>query len=326
VPGLGTAVGLGTLLMLLVSAAIADRGGLLPLSVLGVSAAAIGLLYLAFPRGPQFALGISTGLAMYACIFVVISRAAFPHAPGWVLPVAHAMPILSFVAVCLARRAALRRFAQQGERGADLARMPHSARWLLVTAVVGLVSLSAPVNRLAPDGQGVALVGAMTVIALVSAWAAGDVIRLLVDVAVIFQAVTRRLGHLVVPMAAYSSLWALLVVVFGCLYRIADHLSKDPLFHGPNGPIRLDFADALHFSVVTLATVGYGDINPNDVGIRILASVQMLLAQLLLLFGFVEIMRGVRGGLEDTLQEPPGTPEDAPPRRAPGHRPVAAGE
>lgn len=336
VPGLGTALGLGTLLMLLVSAAIADRGGLLPLSVLGVSAAAIGLLYLAFPRGPQFALGVSTGLAMYACTFIVLSRAAFPGVPDWALPVAHALPILTFVAVCLARRASLRRFAQQGERSADLTELPHSARWLLVTTVVGAVSLSAPINRLTPDGQALALLGAMAVIAAVSARAVGDVIRLLVDMAVIFQAVTRRLGHLIVPMAAYSSLWALLVVVFGCLYRIADHLSQDPLFHGPAGPIRLDFADALHFSVVTLATVGYGDINPNDVGIRVLASIQMLLAQLLLLFGFVEIMRGVQGGTEGIAsrhhaeapaEAPRGTDAAAAARPAPpGHRPAGAGE
>jgi hypothetical protein len=128
-------------------------------------------------------------------------------------------------------------------------------------------------------------------------------------------------------MAAYSSLWALLVVVFGCLYRIADHLSQHPLFHGPEGPLRLEFADALHFSVVTLATVGYGDINPSDVGIRVLASIQMLLSQLLLLFGFVEIMRGVQGGTEAIApRRPPETAAGAPPVHPHAHRPAGAGE
>ena len=146
----------------------------------------------------------------------------------------------------------------------------------------------------------------MAVIALVSAVAVGDVVRLLVDIAVIFRAVTRRLSRLAVPIAAYSSLWALLTVVFGCLYRIADGLSSAPLFHGAGGPIRIDFSDAMHFSVVTLSTVGYGDILPSDDGIRLLASIQMLAAQLLLLFGFIEIMRGSRAGMPD------GPPPDAP--------------
>ena len=131
-------------------------------------------------------------------------------------------------------------------------------------------------------------------------------VRLLVDIAVIFRDVTRRLSRLAVPIAAYSSLWALLTVVFGCLYRIADGLSSAPLFHGAGGPIRIDFSDAMHFSVVTLSTVGYGDILPSDDGIRLLASIQMLAAQLLLLFGFIEIMRGRRGRMPD------GPPPDAP--------------
>jgi len=42
---------------------------------------------------------------------------------------------------------------------------------------------------------------------------------------------------------------------------------------------------------VTLATVGYGDILPVDDGVRILAAIEMLVGQLLLLFGFSEIMR-----------------------------------
>jgi hypothetical protein len=37
--------------------------------------------------------------------------------------------------------------------------------------------------------------------------------------------------------------------------------------------------------------VGYGDIHPHDNGIRVLASLEVVAGQLLLLFGFAEIMR-----------------------------------
>jgi hypothetical protein len=43
-----------------------------------------------------------------------------------------------------------------------------------------------------------------------------------------------------------------------------------------------------------------------DDGIRVLASIQMLFAQLLLLFGFYEIMRGSRAGTPDAQVEGPG--------------------
>jgi hypothetical protein len=98
--------------------------------------------------------------------------------------------------------------------------------------------------------------------------------------------------------------WALLTVVFGCLYRVADGLSRKPLFIGPDGPIRVDFPAALHFSAVTLSTVGYGDIQPLDDGARLLAMVEALAGQLLLLFGFYEIMRGSQVGPPEA--EPPG--------------------
>nr|WP_232474936.1 potassium channel family protein [Roseomonas rubea] len=64
-----------------------------------------------------------------------------------------------------------------------------------------------------------------------------------------------------------------------------------PLFHGPQGPVPLPFPDALYFSLVTQATVGYGDVTPHDDGIRLLTSIQVVAGQVLLLFGFAEIMR-----------------------------------
>jgi hypothetical protein len=316
----GEAFAPGVVLMLLVAAAAADRGGAFPLVMPAVSAAALGLLALVFPHGPQFALGAATGLAMYACLYVVIGRAAFPALPDRALILGYALPVVAFVALCWVRRGSLRRVAQRGEHAADLRHLPRFARWLGACAAVGVLSLSTPVNRLDPEGQGLALVGAMALIAAISAVAVGDVVRLLVDVAVIFRAVTRRLAHLAVPIAAYTSLWALLAVIFGCLYRVADGLSPDPLFGGAAGPVRLGFADALHFSVVTLSTVGYGDIMPRDDGVRLLASIQMLLAQLLLLFGFVEIMRGSAAGLADPAQAPP------PPRASPARDGAAEDE
>jgi Ion channel len=92
-------------------------------------------------------------------------------------------------------------------------------------------------------------------------------------------------------------------VVFASAYRIADGLSVVALFHGPAGPIRVSYSDALHFSLATLSTVGYGDIQPYDDGIRVLASLQVVAGQLLLLFGFAEIMRA-RPGPKDDGEEP----------------------
>src|SRR5690349_2733493 len=288
------AAALTLVLTLLVAGGVADQGWGFSASALVVAALALGGLHLMFPQGPLFALGVANGLAVYVCLYVVLGRAAFPLALDWARPVGFLLPVASFVFACWLRRRSLLR-QTLGLVPPDLEHLPRFARWLIFTAVVGVVSMATPINRLPAPEQTAALLTAMTVIAAISASAVSDVVRLLIDIAAILQAVSRRLAHLAVPMATYVSIFALLAVAFGCFYRIADGFSRAALFTALGQPARLDFSDALHFSVVTLSTVGYGDIQPVGDGIRLLAAIQMLLGQLLLLFGFAEIMRSSPG-------------------------------
>lgn len=289
-----TAYGSGAVtlaLMLLVAAAAGDDGWVFSVAALVVAGLAMGGLYLVFPHGPLFGLGVANGLAVYMCLYVVIGRSAFPHVLDWALPLGFLMPVAAFVGTCWLRRRELVALASEGLDDADIAHLPRFLRWLGLCGVVGVLSLASPFNRESAEIQTIVLLVAMGVISTISVIAVRDVVRLLVDVAAILTLVTARIRFLAVPMATYVSLFALIAVAFGCFYRIADALSQGPLFQKIGTMGRLDFSEALHFSVVTLATVGYGDILPVDDGIRILAAIQMLIGQLLLLFGFSEIMR-----------------------------------
>lgn len=292
------AVGFTLLLSGFVAWGVGDEGRMLPFAVIGTAGLALGVLYWLFPRGLHFAFGTATGLALYASLFVVLGRAQFPDAPDWSRPPAFLLPVLAFLAMALWRRDALADVARvQAE--ADLDQLPYTARWLVATALVGIVCFVLPINRLAPAAQGAALLAAMATIAGIVAVAVRDVLRLMVDVALIMREIALRLRHLMVPAAAFLLVYALLVVGFASAYRIADALSVQPLFQGPAGPLRISYSDSLHFSVATLSTVGYGDIQPHDDGIRVLASLEVVAGQLLLLFGVAEIMRARRRGRED---------------------------
>ena len=282
-------------LMLLVAGGVADQGLLLSATAFCGVGVAVGVLYLLFPQGPQFALNAANGMAMYTCLYAVIGRAAFPEAANWARLLAFLLPVAAFVGACWVRRRELQPWIG-AEQAPDLEHLPRFARWLGAMGAVAVLSLALPISRAGPGPQTVGLFAAMAAVSAVSAVSVGDVVRLLADIAAIFREVTRRLALLAVPVAAYCSLWAMLVVVFGCLYRIADGLSRGPLFAGPDGPIRVDFPAALHFSAATLSTVGYGDVLPLDDGVRLLATVEALAGQLLLLFGFYEIMRGSQAG------------------------------
>lgn len=279
-------------LMLPVAFAVADHGWLFATAAFGVSCLAVAALCIALPHGSLFALGVVTGIAVYICLYVVIGRSAFPAILWWADPVAFAMPVLSFAALCVLRR---REFPAPGpaelDGVADMAHLSRFGRWLTWCAALGILCLGLPLNRLSPEGQTAALLTAMAVLSAISLRSMRDVVRLLADVAGILANVAARMRFLAAPMVTYTLLFSLLAVAFGCFYRIADGLSQRPLFQKFGQTARLDFSETLHFSIVTLATVGYGDILPIDDGVRLLATIQMIIGQLLLLFGFAEIMR-----------------------------------
>lgn len=286
-PLLGIAVTVG--FMLVVAGGVADQGWEFAASSLFIAGLAMGGLHLIFPHGLAFALGAANGLAVYVCVFVVLGNAAFPGVGAAARSVAFLLPVLAFVAACWLRRTELSAVAK-----AEAQHRPSAAmgRWLVACAVIGAVALASPINRAGELLQTLALLAAMGGIAAIGAASAAEVVRLLVDIAAIMRQVGRSLRHLAVPIATYVSLFALLAVAFGCCYRISDGLSRTPIFMLVGQPSRISFSDAMHFSVVTLSTVGYGDIQPHDDGIRLLAAIQMVMGQLLLLFGFAEIMRG----------------------------------
>lgn len=275
---------------LVVAGGLADQGTLFPFLVIGVAALGLGTLYLLFPHGLHFAFGTSAGLAVYACLFAVMGRAAFPEATPGTRAIAFLMPVVAFLVAVWARRRSLCLVAEAAHPF-DLDHLPRMARWLVPVWAVGAFSLALPVNRLPMLEQGWALLCAMAVIAVVVAASVRGVVLLLTDMALITEELAGRASRMLVPVVAFLAMYAMLVVLFACFYRIAQGLSLQPLFAGPQGPVPLPFPDALYFSLVTQATVGYGDVTPHDDGIRLLASLQVVAGQVLLLFGFAEIMR-----------------------------------
>ncbi len=274
----------------LVAAGVADRGSWFPLVVIGTAALGMGSLYLIFPHGLHFAFGTSAGLALYACLFVVIGRAGFPDAEPWARAPGFLLPVAAFLAAVWTRRKRLTLIASRG-RPFDVEHLPRMARWLIPVWMVGALSMSLPINRMDPFDQSIAMLAAMAAIAIMVASSVRGVVLLLTDMALIMKELGVRVGRVAVPIFAFLTMYGVLVVLFASLYRISDGLSVMPLFSSPQGPATVSFPDALYFSLVTQATVGYGDLTPQDDGVRLMASLQVILGQVLLLFGFAEIMR-----------------------------------
>jgi hypothetical protein len=296
-PGWLRAMGFTLGLSAVVAWGVGDAGWAFPVAVIGAAAVGLGTVFWLFPRGLHFAFGMAAGLAIYATLFVVLGGAQFPDALAWSRALGFLLPIMAFLAMAFRHRRALAAVTER-QAAHELDHLPHASRWLLSASGVAVACFALPINRLPPDLQSLALVAAMALVAAIAAVAVRDVMRLMVDVSLIVREIGERVRFLVVPAVAFLLMYALLVVGFASAYRIADGLSVHPLFNGPDGPIRITYADSLHFSVATLSTVGYGDIQPRDDGIRVLASLEVVAGQLLLLFGVAEILRARRGRTE----------------------------
>jgi voltage-gated potassium channel Kch len=267
-----------------------------------------GFFYLMFPGGSHFGFTVANGLAVYVCVFVYFREANYPAAPdAFALP-ALGVPVGGFLLGCFLRRrhvAALIRVRRRHQ----LTHLPRLSRWLPGLLVIAALSFQLQRLELGGLGQGGALLASSLAIAALVGWAARDVVLLLMDIALVFETVAARLDRLVMPIMAFLTYYSLLVVVFACFYRIAQMSVAGPMFFKHNQPQPLSFSDTIYFSVITLSTVGYGDITPVGPLVRALATVEVVAGLLLLLFGFAEIMRS---GDPDTGRHPPrgaGDPE-----------------
>jgi voltage-gated potassium channel len=262
----------------------------LAISAIVLCGVGFGFFYLLFPGGLPFGITVANALAVYVCMFEFYRDANFREAAEPFALAALGAPVVAFLFACIVRRRPIAA-AIRARRTHEIRHLPRLSRWVPTVAVVGAVSFVLPRFQLDAEQQGLGLLAAMTLISIAVAYAVRDVVLLLIDVAVVFESVTHRLRRLVMPMMAFLTYYSLLVVVFACLYRLADLSTGSNQFsvHGTRGAI--SFADALYFSVVTIATVGYGDITPDAPLVRGLAAIEVVLGILLLLFGFSEIMR-----------------------------------
>lgn len=260
------------------------------LAALLTCAVGFGFFYLVFPGGMHFGVTVANLLALYACLFVFFREANFADAPRRQSIISLALPVLGFLGACFLRRREVAG-AIHARRVRELEHLPRLSGWVPGTLAIGALSFALPRLALTPSEQGAALVLCMSAITCLVALAVRDVVLLQMDIAIIFESVAGRLNRLMMPVIAFLTLYGLLVVVFACLYRIAEFSSGTPQFVVHGNLASASFSDALYFSVATISTVGYGDISPVSPLARALAGLEVVSGLLMLLFGFSEIMR-----------------------------------
>lgn len=288
-----TAIGLSLVLIFLISVAVVDVINGFVVVMLVSMAAAVGTFYALFPGSGFVAIAFANFIAVYACIFVFFIEADFVHAHIEAVLLGFVLPIFAFLLGAWRRREAIRAIVTADHLRGE-GQFGHVLLWLVPVFGIGAFSFLVPTYQLGPVASDIAFLVAMACISIIVLFVSSDVSTFLLDTGLLFEEFFERITRLVVPAFAFFTFYSLLVIVFGAIYRILDHISPDMLFR-INGVLRkISFPEALYFSIVTLSTVGYGDILPASNITRIIVAVQIVCGVLLLLFGFSEIIAYTR--------------------------------
>ena len=254
-------------------------------------AGGLGVLIYVFPRSYFFSISLSNCVAIYSSIFVVLARANFDAAQEWVLSLAFAIPLVAFIGGAVLNRDRIRHLIEDSDLRQKSTTAAQSYRWLLPVGMVGVLTFFLPEGDWRGWNHSVALLFGMSVIGVIVFWVSEAVCAFLVETGLMFEDFFKQIGTVAVPAFAFITFYTMNVVVFGSLYRILDAISDQPQFLIQGERRLIEFSESLYFAIVTLSTVGYGDIAPDGVLVRFLASIQIIFGVLLLIFGVSEIQR-----------------------------------
>ena len=150
------------------------------------------------------------------------------------------------------------------------------------------------------------------------AWFLGDWLRPRLRVLV---GVFRILQQMWEALLAFLLGYAAIIFIFACFYAAAWQHNRIYAFQGINlmSPVPPSFAQFVYFSVVTMATLGYGDVIPSDALTRTLACVEVVIG-----VGWVTVVLSAASALarprvdqmlkEVWQEEGESDPEDTPPQ------------
>lgn len=284
---------LSVVLVGLIALSVAASESYLAVVVVASIAAIVSVFRLVLRSGRAFCITLANLVGVYACLFLFFSESNFADASAWSLSLAFVLPLVGFVAGTFRHRAATAQVAGTNLRREER-KLSSALAWLVPVFGVGALSCLVPGAGLSQIGVDLALLTASGTIALIVIAVSRDVAAFLRDTGLLFDEFFRRMTALAVPAFAFLTFYSLLVILFATIYAVLDHVMGGGDFRIDGAVRAITFPESLYFSLMTLSTVGYGDIAPASGAIRLVAAGEIVSGILLLLFGFNEIFSYAR--------------------------------
>ena len=283
-------VAITVLLLSLIAAAVGGETWEVSGAVLVAVVTVATLLHRLFPGSRFFTITFANAIGVYACLYVSFIETLYLDVGSVAALSGFLLPIGGFALGVFLRRDTIRAIVTSEHPRLET-RFGRAFLWLVPVAAIGLSNFVAPLEAIGHDWRTVWLLGAMGTIALVVLLASRSVAVFLIDTGLLFEDFFDIMAGLVKPAFAFLTFYSMIVVLFATLYRLIGRIDDAPTFLIDGIGRDPSFVEALYFSIVTLSTVGYGDIVPLSYSARIVVALQIVFGILLLLFGFHALMR-----------------------------------
>ncbi len=287
------AVAFTAVVVLLIAVGVTDQIGFLTFLVLAAVFTASAMFLWLFPGSRFFVLSFANSLAIYTCVYIFLGKENFENTSQLALMVGYLLPIFSFLIGAWWHRSEIRRIAYADH----LVESQHPARifaWLIPVIVLSSLTFLVPPLELDTTATSLVMVGGMGVTSIFIIVMSRTISIFLIDTGLLFDQFFVRMLHLFAPAFAFFTLYSFNVIMFAMIYRIIDRFSNTPQFLIGGERQTISFVESLYFSMITVSTVGYGDITPASDAIRAVTAVEVMIGILLFLFGFYELMRFAR--------------------------------
>lgn len=296
------AVAFTAILILLIAFSITEAFDYFLFVVFAVVIGAVTTFLVVFPGSLFFSLSFASFLGVYACLFTFLRLTNFETVSDLAANISFAMPVVGFVAGAVWHRRTIRAIVT-ADRLRDVEHFGQAFVWLAPVFAIGALTFFVPDRQLPVGAEDAVLLGAMALVSLVVLAGSRHVSIFLVDMGFLFEGFFQHIGRLVVPAFAFLTLYSLLTIVFACAYRILDRIEGGTLFRIIGVSREITFPEALYFSIVTLSTVGYGDIVPLTSLARLVAVAEVVCGVLLLMFGVSELITYARERRQQNARE-----------------------
>ena len=284
------AVILSTLLLAIVGYASDETVGMFEVSIGTVLVLVTSFHYL-FGRGSGFFnIIFANAITIYLCFFTFFVESLFVGVERTGVAAGFLMPPAAFLLGTVLRRHDIRAIIDSNDRGNE-AEFVRSFIWMLPIIAIGIFAFVVHQNsHLTADLLESFFLVEMFIISVIVVFASKDFALLLMTTGLVFKDFFSANAGLIKPAFAFFTFYSLNIVIFAAIYRIIDHISIVQHFY-VRGELRdLTFVESLYFSMVTISTLGYGDIIPATNAIRFIVGAQTFLGTLLFFFGVHAIL------------------------------------